>query len=53
MSLYRRENLKSRLDATSYIQVSDDIMPILQNFVPEAINSQKCHTNMDLILNGY
>jgi hypothetical protein len=36
-----------------YIRMSDDFMSVLQERIPEAISSQKCHRNIGLIFYGY
>jgi hypothetical protein len=37
----------------SIYRVARDFILILQDLIPEAIPSQKCHMNMGLIWNGY
>jgi hypothetical protein len=34
-------------------RMSGDFMSILQDLIPEVIPSQKCHMNMNPIINGY
>jgi hypothetical protein len=36
-----------------FYTVSSDFMSLLQDLIPEVIPSQKCHMNVDLILNSY
>jgi hypothetical protein len=35
------------------IQMSGDLMSLLQDLIPEAVPSRKCHTDIGLILNDY
>jgi hypothetical protein len=34
-------------------RVSSNFVSVLQNLIPEAISSQKCHVSMVVILTGY
>jgi hypothetical protein len=40
-------------DTVCLYRMSGYFMSVLQNLIPEVIPSQKCHINMDPILNGY
>jgi hypothetical protein len=40
-------------ERNAFILLMGDLMPVLQDIIPEVIHSQKCYMNMSHILNAY
>jgi hypothetical protein len=40
-------------EVNALILVMGDLMPVLQDLIPEVIHSQKCYVNVDHIVNAY